>query len=323
MFHIAVVGQSFVLTSTHTSSGKSFQVTETGISYAVTGSGNVSTFARSWDGSGNRDDRGYAIAATSDGGFVVAGLTYSFGAGSSDVFISKYDVNGVLAWTKSIGEPGYDEANSIIQTADGGFAICGAIDADGNEDSAAFISKLDSHGSLVWSKSWDRNGLSIATSIAQTSDNNLVIVGTSSDLDTENQDAFIIKYDFSNGNILWDKVWTSDEAAEDYASSVSATSDGGIIVSGRTSSFGSGGDIFVAKMDSGGDLSWSRTFGGGNSDSSSSILQTTDGGYVLAGKTHSFGLSNDNIFIAKLGVDGNISWQKLIVLNIPLKKLSI
>jgi len=92
---------------------------------------------------------------------------------------------------------------------------------------------------------------------------------------------------------------------EDYAYSVQQTSDGGYIVAGQTSSFGAGlDDIFLIKTDANGNVQWAKTYGGIHGDYASSVQQTSDGGYIVAGATGSFGASD--IFLIKTDEDGNI-----------------
>ena len=74
---------------------------------------------------GPKDDRGFSLIQTSDGGYAIAGFTISFGAGSGDVYVVKLDANGNLQWTKTIGGPASEEGNFLIQTSDGGYAIAG------------------------------------------------------------------------------------------------------------------------------------------------------------------------------------------------------
>ena len=95
-----------------------------------------------------------------------------------------------------------------------------------------------------------------------------------------------------------------------YANSIQQTSDGGYIVAGTTS-FGAGiNDIWILKLDQTGTVSWQKTYGGSGDDDAYSIQQTTDGGYIVAGSTSSFGAGNYDMWILKLDQTGTVSWQK-------------
>jgi hypothetical protein len=117
-------------------------------------------------------------------------------------------------------------------------------------------------------------------------------------------DIFLIKTD-AKGNIQWAKTYGG--TADDLASSVQQTSDGGYIVVGYTYSFGAGGyDIFLIKTDAKGNIQWAKTYGGATDDGASSVQQTSDGGYIVAGWTYSFSAGDDDIFLIKMNARGNV-----------------
>jgi hypothetical protein len=99
----------------------------------------------------------------------------------------------------------------------------------------------------------------------------------------------------------------------DVALSIIQSSDGGYAVAGETSSFGAGGfDIYVVKLDSEGNVQWAKTIGGSSNDAALSIIQSSDGGYVVAGFTLSFGAGGFDIYVVKLDSEGNVQWAKTI-----------
>jgi hypothetical protein len=117
-------------------------------------------------------------------------------------------------------------------------------------------------------------------------------------------DIFLIKTD-ANGNIIWAKTYGG--GSYDYAYSVQQTSDGGYIVAGWTNSIGAGySDIFLIKTDANGNRIWAKTYGGGSYDYAYSVQQTSDGGYIVAGETESFGAGSGDIFLIKTDANGNI-----------------
>jgi hypothetical protein len=115
----------------------------------------------------------------------------------------------------------------------------------------------------------------------------------------------------SSGNVIWTK--TIGGGSDDFAYSIIQSSDGGYVVAGWTSSFGAGSDdIYVVKLDSGGNVQWAKTIGGSDWDFATSIIQSSDGGYVVAGGTSSFGAGDWDMYVVKLDSGGNVQWAKTI-----------
>ncbi|MFZ8804522.1 MAG: MopE-related protein, partial [Candidatus Calescibacterium sp.] len=148
-----------------------------------TDEGNVcapaSTFAKKIGGS--NDDGAYSIIQSSDGGYVVAGWTSSFGAGGLDIYVLKLDSGGNVQWTKTIGGSGDDVAYSIIQSSDGGYVVAGYTSSFGaGWDWDIYVVKLDSEGDVVWTKTIGGSSYDVATSIIQSSDGGYVVAGWTS-----------------------------------------------------------------------------------------------------------------------------------------------
>jgi len=263
-----------------------------------------------WDKAfgGTDDDRVYYVQQTSDGGYILAGFTTSFGASLSDIFLVKTDASGNLQWAKTYGGTDYDLAYSVRQTSDGGYILAGETRSFGAGDYDIFLIKTDASGNLQWAKTYGGTGWDGASSIRQTSDGGYIVAGYTASFGAGLSDVFLVKTDAS-GNISWAKTYGG--TSTDGATSVQQTLDGGYIVAGSTISFGAGDyDIFLIKTDASGNLQWAKTFGGGNYDDASSFQQTSDGGYILAGWTTSFGAGLSDVFLVKTNVNGNLQWAK-------------
>jgi hypothetical protein len=219
--------------------------------------GSASTFAKTIGGSG--DDFAHSITQSSDGGYVVAGETRSFGAGDWDIYVVKLDSSGNVIWTKTIGGSSSDFATSIIQSSDGGYIVAVNTWSFGAGNYDIYVVKLDSSGNVIWTK--------------------------------------------TIGGSNWDE-----------AQSIIQSSDGGYVVAGKTWSFGAGSaDFYVVKLDSAGNVLWTKTIGGiGDEAWGDSIIQSSDGGYVVVGHTQSFGAGGVDMYVVKMDANGNVCFSQNI-----------
>ena len=251
---------------------------------------------------GNGVDVARSIQQTSDGGFIVAGETSSF-ATNTDVWILKLDANGNISWQKTYGGNEVDVAYSIQQTSDGGFIVAGETSSFGSGYKDIWILKLNASGGIQWQKTYGEDATDdSAYSVQQTSDGGFIVAGET--ILTNVGEFWVLKLD-ANGVIQWQKKYGGTNA--DVANSIRQTSDGGYIVAGGTSSFTHFfGDIWLLKLDSAGAIQWEKTYGGSVSNAANSIRQTSDGGYIAAGVTNSFGAGTQDFWVLKMDGNGNI-----------------
>ncbi len=248
----------------------------------------------------------------------------------------------IIEWQKTIGGSAHDDLQSINPTSDGGF-ICGGrsespISFDKTEASNGghdfWIIKLNSIGNIEWQKTIGGSNEDYLIEIFQTQDGGYICAGTSdspvSGDKTENchgwYDYWIVKLD-NSVNIEWQNTIGGTDA--DALMSFSATSDGGYICGGKSSSNSSAdksenclgvADYWVVKLDSSGAIQWENTIGGSDGDYLEAIIQTADGGFICGGSSES-PISYDktensqgasDYWIVKLNNLGIIEWQNTI-----------
>jgi hypothetical protein len=243
------------------------------------------------------DDLGWSVQQTTDEGYIIAGFTESFGAGSRDVWLLKTDPLGDTLWTKTYGVVTPDLGYSVQQTQDGGYIITGVIDRTlpgGSWD--VYLIKTDSSGDSLWTKTYGSpSDLDEGYSVQETSDGGYIITGCTN-CGLETSDVYLIRTD-SLGNSLWTRTYGG--AYYDRGKSVQETQDGGFIVAGwkSTSTSGNSEDLYMIKTDPQGDTLWTRTYDynriGDNEDEGWSVQETQDGGYIVAGFTGGTGIDED------------------------------
>jgi hypothetical protein len=242
---------------------------------------------------------------TSDGGYIIAGLTNSFG-NYRDPFLLKVDANGNVQWVKRYYITGNDWFNNVIQTPDGGYIVGGTYKGE-TWSSEILLVKTDANGNVQWAKLYgnygslgrDEGSLGI-----KTSDGGYILGGFTDSFGAGTYDWLIIKVS-STGAVQWAKTYGGLDW--DLYPGAIQTSDGGFAIFGSTESFGSGSsDFMIIKTDAYGNPQWAKTYGGTAGDGSYGINQTSDGGFVFAGGTGSFGVGGGDVFFVRTDANGNI-----------------
>jgi predicted secreted protein len=259
---------------------------------------------------GSKDDVASSIQPTTDGGYIVAGNTASFGAGGKDVWVLKLNSSGGVQWQKTYGGSKDDVASSIQLTADGGYIVAGSTASFGAGGKDIWVLKIDSSGSVQWQKAFGSDGDEDANAVQETSDGGYIVAGWTNSYAGIRKEAWVLKLD-ANKNIQWQRIYVG--IADDIAYSVQETTDEGFIVAGSTTSFGAGKeDGWFLKLDANGNILLQKTFGDSGSDEIFSIRQTLDGGYALAGRSNSFNGGKEGAWVSKVDKDGSISGCQIV-----------
>ncbi len=293
---------------------------------------------------GMQQDYGFTIITTTDGGYAVMGTTSSIdgditsqhgGASTSDYWLIKLTTAGEIDWQRCYGGTSFDNGYALIQTTNGGYAICGgggSSDGDmtgqvGGSD--YWLLKLSSIGDIEWQKAFGGVGGDTAHSLVQADDGGYVMAGKSGSWDSGvvtgnhgSDDFWIVKAD-ADGELVWQKSLGGTQ--QDIAQSICKTSDGGYAIAGSTGSndgdvadFEGTYDYWVIKLNDDGELQWQNSLGGWNDDKAYSIAPTLDGGFVVTG----FVMSDDvdvtdyhaghDIWLVKLDDTGALEWGRAL-----------
>ncbi len=249
---------------------------------------------------GADSDHASCVQQTTDGGFIVSGTTHDTVGNDVYAYLIKTDSSGDTAWTKiyiwGIGSYG----NSVKQTSDGGYIICGSA------DHRVCLVKTDSLGNESWARTYGGNGIQIGTSFQMDTGGEYIITGFTNSFGAGGMDVYLIKT-APWGDTLWTKTFGGSQ--HEYGHSVQVTADGGYIITGYTNSFGLDYQVLLIKTDAIGDTMWVRTYGGPGVDLGMSLLVTTDRSFVIIGITDSYGAGGEDVYLIKTDSLGNLLWE--------------
>jgi hypothetical protein len=251
---------------------------------------------------GNGEDIALDLVHTSDEGYALVGVTNSSGAGNYDFLLVKTDSSGNMQWNKTFGGPGNDVASALVQTSDGGYALAGSTNSFGAGSNDFLLVKTDSSGNMQWNRPYGGTGNDVASALVQTTDGGYALAGSTNSSGAGNYDFWLVKTDAS-GIMQWNETYKG--ANDDEAYALVQTSDGGYALAGYTYSLGAGNnDFWLVKTDASGNMEWNKAYGGTGSDWASALVQTSDGGYALAGTTYSFGSGKADFWLVKTDASG-------------------
>jgi hypothetical protein len=255
-----------------------------------------------------------SVEQTSDGGYILAGIVMPMNVPFDDFWLVKTDENGDSLWSRTFGGQSFDDCFFVHETANGGYVLAGYTESFGSGHSDFWLLKTDENGDSLWSQTYGGYSIDECRSAAETSDGGYILAGNSSSFSENPMDYWLVKTD-ENGDSLWSRTYGGSH--DDVCSCVAQTSDGGYILGGWTDSFGPGTpwseNFWIVKTDANGDSLWSRVFGGREDDKCHSVMQTSDGGYILAGETSSFDTQwpyRPDFWIIKTDANGDSLWSR-------------
>ena len=264
---------------------------------------------RTYGGTG--DESAQALVQTSDGGYALAGVTGSFGAGESDFWLVKTDANGNEEWNKTYGGTGSDFARALVRTVDGGYALAGSTASFGAGYWDIWLVKIDAAGNEEWNQTYGGTSDDGVGALVQTVDGGYALAGGTYSFGAGSSDFWLVKTDAA-GTMQWNRTYGGIDTDRAYA--LVETVDGGYALAGHTYSFGAGeSDFWLVKTDASGNAQWNKTYGGTSWDdeSAQALVRTSDGGYALAGGAKFLlGENRINFWLVKTDASGNAQWNK-------------
>jgi hypothetical protein len=265
-------------------------------------------------------DDGVTGIETADGGYAVAGTSNSYSYPTLHFLLVKLVESGGVSWRRDYGGAIWQGCRSLRQTADDGYIIGGDTTSYGTypNDLNMLLYKLDAAGAKQWRKAFGGVGAQWFSTGIQTSDGGYLLVGDNSTYTHGGLDFLVYKLD-ADGQKQWRKNYggVNDDgtwlAKEPIGRQAFQCSDGGYVFCGVTFSYTNGDDDFIVyKVDAAGKKQWRKNFGGAGTERAYAIEQTSDGGYIVAGRssTYNYTGTDYDFLVYKLDAAGNKQWRK-------------
>ncbi len=265
---------------------------------------------------GYTDAAASSVQQTRDQGYILAGNALSAHYVTSfDAWLLKLDHKGNVQWSKTYGGSGGEGFMSVQQTRDGGYIAAGTTESFGpgvqTSGETAWVVRVDGKGNVVWQKDF---GADDAESVQQTSDGGFIVAGTAAVGSQPNADAWVFKLD-TNGNMVWQK--TFEITTDNRGYSVRQTSNGGYVLTAEAVTLSPvqsliSSNAIVISLDANGNTLWQRSYSRGGVTHPSSIAETADDGFIVAGASRptSYVSGINGPWLLKLDAKGNLVWEK-------------
>lgn len=198
---------------------------------------------------GEKDDRCFSVTAADDGGYVVAGQTFSYGAGDRDAWILKIGEDGELLWSVTQGGEASDVAHSVVSDASGAFLVTGYTTSLAESPDDPMLVKIAGDGTVVWNRVLAMDGHNRTITGAPAAGGDMCLTGFSSTGPPRTDAAIVVMVD-GDGRRLWSTDVMPTTRGQTFGYGVTATADGGCAITGHTTVGSAGGlDLFFAKVD--------------------------------------------------------------------------
>lgn len=217
--------------------------------------------------------------------------------------------NAQIMFEKAYGANNAQRGISVFQTINEDYVIAGNSDSSDTGSADIFLTKITVSGDTIWTRKYGSTGNDFLSSMKPTANGGYIIAGYTNSIAGNGNDIMLLNID-KNGDLIWSKTFGG--IGEDKGADVVQNSNEDFIITGTTGSYGAGGlDAYVLSADSTGNLLWFKSYGGSNDDAGNSIHLNSDGGYLIAGETKSFG-SNTDAYLIRVDNIGNKLWSKAI-----------
>jgi hypothetical protein len=255
---------------------------------------------------GSSNDGARSFLSTSDGGFLVIGYTYSYGAGGVDAYLVKTDASGNEAWARTYGGSGRDFGFDLCESGDGGYVLTGFTTSLGAGKKDVYVVRIDASGDTLWTRTYGGVEDDAGAAVCRTSTGHYVVTGRTQSFGAGLADVYLLKLD-ANGDTLWTRTAGGDQP--DWGSDLCETADGCYLVAGSYGSHSSNSDGYLLKMDARGNVVWEQYYGNdSNADWGIGVYATPDSGAALVGYRDVHLQDPAESYIIRVDADGERIW---------------
>lgn len=258
---------------------------------------------------GSAKDEGFKVIAADDGGYIILGSTYSFGAGNGDAWLLKINEKGRKIWDRIIGAEGLDIALDIAKGIDKDYILAGFTESSGEGEADLWMVKTNERGEVIWQQTFGGEQWDGATSVVANADSSYTFSGYHQSFSLGGvTDGMTICMD-ANGEELWKRNHGGDKS--EIITNMIQSKDGGYLCVGSSDTHSQGEqDVWVFKINEEGKEIWQKMIGGKVRDIGKKAILLANGDYIIAGETASYGKGDKDAWLLKMSSSGKLLWRK-------------
>lgn len=257
-------------------------------------------------------------------GFIMVGYTGPTGPSyyNKDIYIIKTDDRGIVEWERVYGDDYIDIGYCVKPTMDGGYIVCGGVWDMDTQQSDGRLLKTDSYGDTIWSERYGDSRSELFYEVCQLSDGGYIAAGYVIESIGYYTNIYLVRTD-ANGQVLWSREH-GQAGRIDCAESIQPATDGGFVFCGWMDSTDVDSDLQLSKVNTEGDIEWTRYYGGDRYDKGLSVARSRDGGYVIAGyKTEGHRDYHWKYYLIKTSSEGFVEWERTYGVTVDEMALSV
>jgi hypothetical protein len=251
-------------------------------------------------GDSNSQEMGRSLYISNNSDFLLGGV-FPISGLESEIWLIKTDRFGIQLWNRTYGGNETDRCfqnNLVLECKNGDILIGGYTISFGSGESDIWLIRTDSYGNKIWNKTFGGSKLDRPQMISECNDGGIIICANTMSYGEGDLDLYVLKTN-QDGNLLWN--FTLGCETLDEARSVVELDDGGFLISGSTTKFGTGnGGLWLVKTDTNGDIEWETSFGESYNEICKSMVMENQSTFIFSGKTEKNG--NEDMWLVKINI---------------------